>query len=39
MVLRILDWGLCMIIIELADATPQFHSVAPYRFDYGFVDD
>jgi len=25
--------------VELADATPQFYSVAPYRFDYRFVDE
>jgi hypothetical protein len=25
--------------VGLAGATPQFYSVAPYRFDYRFVDD
>jgi hypothetical protein len=25
--------------VGLAGATPQFHSVAPYRFDYRFVDE
>ena len=25
--------------VGLADATPQFYSVAPYRFDYRFVDE
>jgi hypothetical protein len=24
--------------VGLAGATPQFHSLAPYRFDYRFVD-
>jgi hypothetical protein len=24
--------------VGLASATPQFYSVAPYRFDYSFVD-
>jgi len=25
--------------VGLAGAAPQFYSVAPYRFDYRFVDD
>ena len=25
--------------VRLAGATPQFYSVAPYRFDYRFVDE
>jgi hypothetical protein len=25
--------------VGLAGATPQFYSVAPYRFDYRFVDE
>jgi len=39
MALRILDWDLCMMTVELAGPTPQFYSVAPYRFDYRFVDE
>jgi hypothetical protein len=39
MALRILDWDLCMMaVFDLAGATPQFYSVAPYRFDYRIVD-
>jgi hypothetical protein len=36
---RILDWDLSMMTVGLADAAPQFYSVAPYRFDYRFVDE
>jgi hypothetical protein len=25
--------------VGLADSTPHFYSVAPYRFDYRFVDE
>ena len=39
MALRILDWDLCMMKVGLAGATPQVRSVAPYRFDYRFVDE
>jgi len=37
--LRILDWDLCMMTVGPAGATPQFNSVAPYRFDYRLVDE
>jgi len=28
-----------MVTVGLAGTTPQFHSVAPYRFDYRFVNE
>jgi hypothetical protein len=39
MVLRILYWDLRDDYVGLAGATPQFYSVAPYQFDYRFVDE
>ena len=39
MALRVLDWDLHDDYVALAGATPQFYSVAPYRFDYRFVDE
>jgi hypothetical protein len=38
--LRILDWNLCHDdYVGLSGATPHFYSVAPFRFDYRFVDE
>jgi len=40
MALRILDWDLCMMtMLDLAGAASQFYSVAPYKFEYCFVDE
>jgi hypothetical protein len=39
MAVRILDWDLCVMTVGLAGETPQFYSLAPYGFDYRFVDE
>jgi len=40
MVLRILDWDLCMMtMLELVGTNPQFYFIAPYGFDYRFIDE
>jgi hypothetical protein len=37
--LRVLDWDLRDDYVGSAGATPQLYSVAPYRFDFRFVDE
>jgi hypothetical protein len=40
MAVRIFGLGsLNVDFVGVAGATPQFYSVAPYRFDYRFVDE